>query len=87
VVTVAPVVAAAPTPPSPPTPDLAVQSFVDQIPLSGVLLGVHACIRVNGETYYIGDTINAGLKVKVAAVNPRDIIFSDESGTQYHKRY
>ncbi len=70
-------------------PNPAAQIFVDQVVLNGVVLGGPQSQRilVKGVGYGRGDIVNRDLKLKLAAVQPHDIIFEDESGIQYHKRY
>jgi len=77
---------AAPTP-AIPAPNPAAQAFVDQLAVSGVLLGNSQRILVKTQAYDLGVTVNRDLKLKLVAVLPHDIIFADESGFQYHKRY
>ena len=70
-------------------PNPAAQAFVDQLVLNGVTLGGTQSQRIliKSGVYGRGDVVNRDLKLKLAAVNPHDIIFEDESGIQYHKRY
>jgi hypothetical protein len=77
------------TPTAPTGPSLAAQTFVDQMLLNGVMLGdaSNQRILVKTQSFGIGDTVNFDLKLKLTAVLPHDIIFADESGFQYHKRY
>lgn len=94
----APVAAATPPPaevatPAAPKPVIgpnpADQLFVDQMTLNGVVLGGPQSQRilVKGVGYGRGDIVNRDLKLKLVAVQPHDVIFEDESGIQYHKRY
>jgi hypothetical protein len=70
-------------------PNPATQAFVDQILINGVMLGNASAQRilVKGQSYGKGDVVSHDLQLKLAAVLPHDIIFVDESGFQYHKRY
>jgi hypothetical protein len=73
---------------TPSTPNPAAQDFLDRLALSGVrLAGANSSILVAGKVFVPGDLINADLKLKLVAIAPREIIFADESGTQYHKRF
>jgi hypothetical protein len=57
--------------------------------LNGVRLGKPADQRilVGVQSFALGDPVNRDLKLKLSAVQPHDIVFTDESGFQYHKRY
>jgi hypothetical protein len=81
-------VAAAPAP-AVAGPNPAAQTFVDQMILNGVRLGKPADQRilVGVQSFALGDPVNRDLKLKLSAVQPHDIVFTDESGFQYHKRY
>jgi hypothetical protein len=67
----------------------AIQAQLDALRLSGVrLAGDRSRILVNGQVYGIGDPLlENGINVKVFAIAPREIIFVDESGIQYIKRF
>jgi hypothetical protein len=73
--------------PAAPVANPAAQSFVDNMVLSGVWLGNVKQILVKGQKYREGEVINNDLKLKVKAINPMEIILTDESGFQYHKRF
>jgi hypothetical protein len=78
-----------PAKPSAPTFNPAIQAEVDNLHLSGVrLAGDNSRILVNGDVYTIGDILtDHDLKLKVSAIAPREIIFVDDSGIQYIKRF
>jgi hypothetical protein len=86
VVTAAPIVPAAPTGP---VFNPATQAALDNLRLNGVrLAGPDSRILLEGEVYNIGDIVEThDLKLKVFAVAPREIIFEDDSGAQYTKRF
>jgi hypothetical protein len=65
------------------------QAALDNLPLSGVrIAGDNSRILINGDVYALGDTIVEGnLKLKFVSVAPREIIFVDDSGAQYTKRF
>jgi hypothetical protein len=67
----------------------ATQAGLDNMHLSGVRLGgPDSRILLDGEVYSIGDLIVAqDLKLKLLSVAPREIIFVDDSGAQYVKRF
>jgi hypothetical protein len=85
---IAPVPAVSSAPPVA-SPNPATQAFVDQMLINGVMLGNASSQRilVKGQSYGKGDVVNRDMQLKLAAVLPHDIIFVDESGIQYHKRY
>jgi len=65
-----------------------VQAWLDQMVLNGVrLAGPDSRILFGGDVYGIGDIVNSGLGLKLYAVAPREVIFTDESGIQYTKRF
>jgi hypothetical protein len=86
---VPPAVPAQPSAPVAPAFNPNIQAEVDNLHLSGVrLAGDNSRILVNGEVYSIGDVLtDHDLKLKVSAIAPREIIFVDDSGTQYIKRF
>jgi len=65
------------------------QAALDNLPLSGVrIAGDRSRILIKGDVYAIGDTIVDGdLKLKFVSIAPREIIFVDDSGAQYIKRF
>jgi hypothetical protein len=78
-----------PVPPPAPVFNPAVQAQLDALRLSGVrLAGQNSRILVDGQVYGIGDVLaEHGVNLKVFAIAPREIIFVDESGIQYIKRF
>jgi hypothetical protein len=66
-------------------PNPAAEAFVSQAKINGVRLGMR--VLLNGNVYNLGDIVNADLKLKITAIEPRLLTFTDESGYKYTKRY
>ena len=85
--------ASLPIPASPPKRIAAAPKIVDllkQISVTGVLLSDdegQARIYIDGQVYWDGDTLNPQLQVKIAEIRGQAVVFVDESGVRYTKRF
>lgn len=65
-------------------------ALLKQIKVTGVLMSEEdgqSRIFIDNQEYWEGDTLNPQLQVKIAEVRDQSVVFVDESGVRYTKRF
>jgi hypothetical protein len=81
---------AAATPPPAPTakPDERVHAFVDSIRVSGIRSsGGESRVLMNDRVFRVNDIVDRGLSLRLTAVAPDSLTFTDANGVNYVKNF
>lgn len=70
------------------TPDPSISRFVNQSRISSIrAAGENSKVVINNRTVAINSYIEDGLPVRVSKVSPNEIVFIDDNGCEYYRRF
>ncbi len=77
-----------PDPKPVPKPDKQVMAYIRMLNVNAVrMAGKDSKVFMNNEIFRLNSTINSELQIKILKINPKQIVFIDNAGIKYIKRF
>ena len=71
-----------------PKPDKQVMAYIRMLNVNAVrMAGNDSKVFMNNEIFRLNSTVNSDLKIKILKINPKQIVFIDNAGIKYIKRF